>query len=153
MVDWTTIKRFAPLELTPPGLAPNDINMHPDFLRKFDEFAQGYHSHQYFIVHKNGGYSFTGHSENSLHYKGLAVDFHVSLAAPLEVMLRAWKDTKFSIGYYPHWNNPGFHFDGRYHQGDTRNYWYKDRFGAYHYFLAFDGFLEGLSLYLGGGFR
>ena len=146
-IDWTTIKRFKPSELIPPGFEIWDLEMHPDFMRKFDEFAKGYESYQYFIVHKNGGYSFTGHTDESLHYRGLAIDFHVTKAAPLEIMLRAWRNTNFSIGYYPHWNDPGFHFDGRYHVGKLRVFWFKDVLGDYHYFSEFHKFLESLALY------
>jgi hypothetical protein len=29
-------------------------------------------------VHNNGGYAVSGHSENSLHYYGLAADLHIA---------------------------------------------------------------------------
>jgi len=75
-----------------------------------------------FIVHcghSNG----TGHSANSYHYKGQAVDFHVRLDNSFkkniseEVIFTTIADIIEDrwwfggVGVYPEWHNPGFHLD------------------------------------------
>jgi len=84
------------------------------------------------------GYATDGHAENSYHYKGQAVDFHVEGGAfnfhegwksvTLEFRNRRmdrkvfFMQEKFwflGLGIYPHWNNPGFHLD----LGPARSWW------------------------------
>lgn len=63
----------------------------------------------------------TGHSENSEHYKGNAIDFHFvtdvafyAQVVKVEKLLLAWQFFNFvGLGIYPDWNNPGFHLDTR----------------------------------------
>lgn len=70
----------------------------------------------------NCAYETKGHSENSYHYKGLAVDFHfnspyvplVNQYSCLEKTLIDLKIDKFvGFGVYPDWEFPGFHLDLR----------------------------------------
>ena len=63
-------------------------------------------------------YNTSGHSSTSSHYVGRAVDFHVANLHPREVleiiesMLASKGFTNSSgVGYYPSWNNIGFHID------------------------------------------
>ena len=67
-------------------------------------------------------YEPVGHSENSYHYKGMAVDFHfntfhipfVSQYILLNSVLSDLKIDRFvGFGVYPHWQQKGFHLDFR----------------------------------------
>lgn len=67
----------------------------------------------------NTAYSTKGHSANSRHYVGDAVDFHV-LGDFLEVERRLQEifeelnvSDKIGFGIYPDWYRPGFHLDTR----------------------------------------
>jgi hypothetical protein len=67
-----------------------------------------------FIVHC--GYAVDGHSENSQHYVGNGIDFHV-VGMTLQEAYRKMVDvlellnlTEFvAMGIYPNWNSSGFH--------------------------------------------
>jgi uncharacterized protein YcbK (DUF882 family) len=63
-----------------------------------------------FIIHC--GYAEKGHSDNSYHYRGMAVDFHVKEMMSV-TSNRIIKELWFMGGahFYPDWNNPGFHLD------------------------------------------
>jgi len=64
-------------------------------------------------IYINCGYATSGHSPNSYHYKGMAVDVHCSLSA-LDFFLKAERFNKFNgIGIYPDWYKPGLHLDIR----------------------------------------
>jgi len=79
-----------------------------------------------FIIHN--AYETSGHVENSQHYLGNAVDFHVQdmeFKTAANKILNSLTKTKFAdmpmiqfcgIGIYPDWNNPGFHLDVRGYQ-------------------------------------
>ena len=55
-----------------------------------------------------------GHSKNSLHYQGQAVDFHFAGdMTPMEQMVNVMSFPFGGVGYYPYWNNPGWHLDIR----------------------------------------
>jgi len=62
-----------------------------------------------------------GHEESSLHYRGLATDFHfrtdLKLAGQFEILCEALEtltlDAFIALGVYPEWNRPGFHLDSR----------------------------------------
>lgn len=67
-------------------------------------------------------YEESGHTENSYHYVGKAIDFHINnlpfLVAvdSVERALRRLKLFNFvGLGIYPDWNSPGFHLDTRGH--------------------------------------
>jgi uncharacterized protein YcbK (DUF882 family) len=82
------------------------------------------------IVHC--GYELSGHSENSLHKIGAAVDFHVyktgkyELNALYQFFLEFWPG---GVGVYPYWNSPGYHLD----IGAPGRTWIVDQYGNYHY--------------------
>ena len=66
------------------------------------------------------GFASDGHSKNSQHYKGNAVDFHVVGLPFLDAetliityLHRKRLIDKVGFGIYPDWNNPGFHLDCR----------------------------------------
>ena len=71
-----------------------------------------------FVVHC--GYEVDGHSKDSQHYLGNAVDFHVkhmSFRDSCRKLIQTVKYLQLSnfigLGFYPEWNNPGFHIDLR----------------------------------------
>jgi hypothetical protein len=90
------------------------------------------------FIHSNGGYAFTVHSENSLHYDGLSADFHIADAVGphqvIEQTLLAYKWTFLSIGIYPYWNRPGLHLDDRSVIGKEKIVWFRNKVGKYHYY-------------------
>jgi len=87
------------------------------------------------LIHPNGGYATTGHSEHSYHYQGRAIDFHfkynpVSLR---RLVVAAIRCGLHGIGMYPHWKPKpgGFHLDNR--PGGRFNMWSKNENGIYVY--------------------
>lgn len=72
--------------------------------------------------HVNNAYSTSGHSEDSYHYKGMALDGYfmtdevsfVDIIDNIETVLEYYGLTeKVGFGIYPDWNNPGIHLDVR----------------------------------------
>jgi uncharacterized protein YcbK (DUF882 family) len=66
------------------------------------------------------GYATSGHSATSQHYSGKAVDFHIVNLDPIEAYdrIKTFLElydlaNKVGLGFYPTWNNPGFHLDVR----------------------------------------
>jgi len=54
-----------------------------------------------------------GHSENSLHYQGKAIDLHMegmTLGQSVRIAMRYFSG---GVGLYPDWNHPGLHLDLR----------------------------------------
>jgi hypothetical protein len=76
-----------------------------------------------FVVHV--GYAAGGHSENSYHYKGMAVDFHIKtkltfseqVGAIEAILVEFGVHLLTGLGIYPDWNSPGFHLDKRGQKG------------------------------------
>lgn len=74
-----------------------------------------------FIIHN--AYAQTGHSDDSLHYKGSAVDYHICTKSFLKTcndvilcLSEMQIADRVGLGIYPDWNNPGFHLDSRGYQ-------------------------------------
>ena len=71
------------------------------------------------IVHC--AYATSGHSWNSQHYTGNAIDFHFQSVDPYTTQISRLEEVlkylqvfnRVGLGIYPLWNNPGFHFDIR----------------------------------------
>ena len=84
------------------------------------------------IVH--AGYSLSGHAPDSYHGKGMALDFHVQNASPRRVLSEIDRMGVFGgAGWYPWWNNPGFHIDARPPERYQR--WCSRRAGEYTYLI------------------
>ena len=60
------------------------------------------------------GYATKGHSRNSMHYVGQAVDLHIEGLSVIEAWLASERFDFGGIGLYPKWENPGLHLDVRY---------------------------------------
>jgi len=59
-------------------------------------------------------WSDSGHSKNSYHYRGQAVDFHFEGLSYLEQFAVISCLTAINgVGFYPWWNSPGWHIDLR----------------------------------------
>ena len=71
------------------------------------------------VVHV--GYTLAGHSKNSQHYKGCAIDFHLNTTlrydAQVDLVISTLRSLqvheRVGLGLYPDWNSPGFHIDTR----------------------------------------
>jgi len=71
------------------------------------------------IIHV--GYATDGHSKNSQHYKGYAIDFHFKTTLSYDVQMdfiisalrKLQVHARVGLGLYPDWNSPGFHIDSR----------------------------------------
>ena len=83
------------------------------------------------VIHN--AFELTGHSANSQHYQGKAVDFHFTTDVQyyrqvlmVEQILNRYQLSEFvGLGIYPGWNNPGFHLDTR----GSKARWGFDRMG------------------------
>lgn len=71
-----------------------------------------------FVIHN--AYETKGHSENSQHYIGNAVDFHIERVPFRKSILDVEEAIKYfqvenhiGLGIYPEWHHPGFHLDVR----------------------------------------
>ena len=78
------------------------------------------------------GYEAGGHSENSYHYKGMAVDCHAKDLPLADFYFAATRFGFHGIGVYPWWNNPGLHLDIRpSHPFTGRAFWGSTAAGEY----------------------
>ncbi len=92
-------------------------------------------------IHVHVAWNDGGHSKNSYHYKGMAVDFHFGKGndgirrTPLEQLACIRSISEFcGIGFYPWWNAPGWHVDIRPPATPGKPlYWISSREGKYQY--------------------
>jgi len=120
MSFWNNVKHFTPEEV-------GAKDMDPALMFKLDLFRSLIDCPV--VIHC--GYEPSGHSPNSYHYKKMAVDFHVKDHKDYGQQFKFLMQIDFNgIGWYPEWNNLGWHVD-------TRNgfkLWTK-RNGKYDYFI------------------
>lgn len=110
------IRHFDPEEFTTwPGISPNErIRTTLDYMNpllglKLDALRE--YVGKPIIIHE--GYAESGHSENSAHYFGNAVDLHIEGLNLIEQYLVAERFLWGGLGLYPEWNTPGLHLDIR----------------------------------------
>lgn len=108
--QWEQVKHFSPNENW-----GNPYKMSFELLRRLDALRE-FVSHR-IIIHC--GYSRGGHTENSQHYLGKAVDFHIENVSLINQYLAAERFMFTGIGIYPDWNNPGLHCDVRYKSNES----------------------------------
>ena len=113
--DWENVKHFSPAEnWGDPYRIEKDLVFLLDNLRDIFDHP--------FVIHC--GFDTSGHSANSQHYVGRAVDFHIEEIDFKDAvgLMNAFIGPppgglgvagKIGLGIYPHWNNPGFHLDTR----------------------------------------
>lgn len=81
----------------------------------------------------NCAYELTGHSADSQHKLGTAVDLSIEGLSLFEQLIAALKFNFKGIGVYPFWNIPGLHLDMR--QGEqVRKFWWRDKSNKYYSF-------------------
>jgi uncharacterized protein YcbK (DUF882 family) len=121
--DWTKIKHFRPEEWR-----QDASKVDWGLVRAMDRLRELVGAP--IIIHE--AWAVSGHGENSLHYSGKAVDFHVAGNRPFaEDLLCVLSIPEFlGVGWYPEWKHPGFHVDIR--KADTRLLWVREK-GIYHY--------------------
>jgi hypothetical protein len=118
---WACLKNFNPRE------AWGDYSkMDPVLLFIHDAFRSTLPAGCWIKVHC--GYKDTGHTKNSYHYSGKAIDWHVEGINPVEAERYLMKFLKtpifinnevyklinyMGVGLYPEWITPGFHTDIR----------------------------------------
>lgn len=101
-----------------------------------------------FYINPNGAYAASGHSPNSYHKKGMAVDGRFSPGKnprqELEGILTVSEIN--GIGFYPHWSpRAGWHLDIR---EAPKVYWIETgKAGKYSYFDSLDAFKIALDAY------
>ncbi len=75
-----------------------------------------------FCVHE--AYATSGHADDSYHYRGLAVDGHFAPGLTPAQQFRLLYLRGFGgVGWYPGWNNPGWHVDKR---PGARVFWFRE---------------------------
>jgi hypothetical protein len=93
------------------------------------------------------GFDTQGHATKSMHYKGLAVDFHFcgcNVTVPLLDMIDVLNILKipYGLGLYFDWNNKGYHLDiGR----EKTTYWTHTKDKDYIYFSDKELFLKAIE--------
>lgn len=125
-MNWKKIRHFRKSEWE-----PGANKVHHRLIHTLDEMRA--FCGRPIIIHN--AYATTGHSDNSYHYRGEAVDFHIKGISLLWQFLFAERFGFGGIGVYPHWNNPGLHCDIRYHWPESDvpgDRWWRDDGGDYH---------------------
>ena len=65
------------------------------------------------VIKVHEDWAVDGHTANSEHYAGRAVDYSVQGASLVEAWLALERFPFNGIGIYPYWNSPGLHADVR----------------------------------------
>ena len=99
-------------------------------------------------------YTGSGHSSNSYHYKGMALDGYIEKSnfTSFEVLysfISALEDDlqikNYALGYYPWWkkdnNSVGIHFDVR----EKQLFWVSPSKGVYNYYTNMEDFLNAVK--------
>ena len=121
---WTKLKYFKPTEnWGNPAMMDSNLIYILEFMRIYVNKPIQIHC----------GYSLDGHSPQSFHYKGLAVDLHIVELNLLDQYLVAELFDFRGIGVYPYWNTPGLHLDIRpSDEIGKQTRWYQDKDKKYH---------------------
>ena len=111
---WRGIKHFDYHEFSSPEDPESGLKMNFSLIQGLERLREI--TGRPIIIHHNGGFAASGHSDGSHHYEGRAADFHFDW---LDLMLRQQAKIVFNsmhfsgIGLYPEWAHPGFHVDSR----------------------------------------
>ena len=104
-VNWEKLKYFSRKEFgpEPEKVAPELVLL----LERIREVAKT-------AIHIHCTWADGGHSTKSYHYTGLACDFHFASLTPRSqyCLLREFREIG-GLGFYPTWNNVGWHVDLR----------------------------------------
>ena len=121
-LDWKRIKYFTRKEWE-----PNADKVNPNLIFTLDAMRE--FCGKPVMIHC--AFETSGHSENSYHYQGEAVDFHIKGLDLLEQYLVAEMFNPGGLGVYPYWNNSGLHFDLRLPKEWRGSRWWRDKEGRY----------------------
>lgn len=127
-MDWTKIRYFSQQEWE-----PHSNRVSPALIQYMDVLR--YDAGVPIVIHVAAATS--GHSENSFHYFGngkvaTAVDFRfLGLSYAEQFALLSSYDWIGGLGFYPHWNHPGWHVDMR--ETSKRLLWHRTESGHYIY--------------------
>lgn len=119
-----------------------------DSMEAYEKFLTQHYPGSRIVVHND--FAEAGHANDSQHYMGRAVDFHVEGCAWPEAWLALERFTSITgIGFYPYWkyngkSMPGFHADTR-SPVPYRARWVRNEAGGY---IGFNSatFIEGGGL-------
>ncbi len=121
--DWNFLHNFSEAEFGYPLLMDATLMHRLDVMRSWVGKP--------FVIHAS--YATEGHSTDSLHYEGKAVDGHFVGLTAIEQYMAAEQFNWGGLGFYPAWNNPGIHVDTRI-IGATEKAarWWRNEKGVYH---------------------
>ena len=109
---------------------PSMVNKELIFLvDELTSYVKKRHDGSVCIIHV--AYETSGHTQDSQHYHGLAVDLHFSGLALMEQYFCAERFPFTGIGVYPYWNRPGLHLDIRKLANRQGARWWKDKDDEY----------------------
>ena len=128
--DWNYIHNFLESEFDEPMLMDSTLIHKLDVMRSWVGKP--------FVVHHS--YATDGHSTDSMHYEGKAVDGHFVGLSAVEQYLLAEQINWGGLGFYPFWINkntgekiPGIHVDTRpLEMAEKGARWWRDEHGLYH---------------------
>jgi len=121
--DWNYVHNFRESEFDEPMLMDATLIHKLDVMRSYVGKP--------FVIHKS--YATEGHSKDSMHYQGKAIDGHFVGMTVLEQYLIAEQFNWGGLGFYPAWNQPGIHVDTRTLEMTEKGArWWRDADGIYH---------------------
>lgn len=125
---WSNLKNFQKKEwISDPSKVNIALVEMVDELTSFVKQEHG--SRATCVVHV--AYEPSGHSENSQHYLGNAVDLHFAGVHIFDQYLAAERFNFSGLGVYPFWNSPGLHLDVRKLASYKGARWWKDKNDKY----------------------
>lgn len=120
---WQELKYFKPAEVTDPLLMDQELMFMLDAMRHIIGRS--------FQIHAS--HATQGHSPDSAHYQGRAIDGHFDGLSVIEQYILAEQWNWPGLGFYPAWNNPGIHIDTRFVEPYRKGArWWRDKDGIYH---------------------
>jgi len=123
VASWNMIHHFKMIEFNEP------MQMDQDLLFKLDAMREWVGRR--FIIHAS--YATDGHSTDSMHYHGKAVDGHFVDLSAVQQFFAAEQFNWGGLGFYSAWNYPGIHVDTRsIGSAEKAARWWRDERGLYH---------------------
>jgi len=123
IASYNTLKHFSQTEFPDPLMMDQDLMFKLDAMRDTVGLP--------FIIHAS--YATEGHSPDSTHYQGLAIDGHFEGLSAVDQYLISEEWNWNGLGFYVAWNFPGIHVDVRIlapYEKAAR--WWRDENGIYH---------------------